>query len=324
MKEKKEKVASGLRKGRIAAAMAGVVLCMVVADSLRRDFFMVENRGTIVVDGDFRAKPVEELQGGVAFDPDSQPFSGSLVSCEPGYTSVSLPSTELSQGILVPGKAENPVIPESSQQLVNLSAYKNESYTVDDESLMLDKDAADALNAMMQGYSDATGLTDFLVYGTTDTSGETGSVCPKKYPDCASGYTIDLALYGYMGMIGFDGYDEEGWIIENCHNYGFIVRYPAGKEGATGESFCPWHLRYVGEPHATAMKQYNMCLEEYIGFLSSASLQQPFEYTSGTVKYKIYTVPSTGDSTNVQVPIGGNHGISGDGSGNYIITARSD
>lgn len=323
MKKKKEKVASGLRKGRIVATMAGIVLCMVITDSLRRDFFMVENRGTIVVDGVFRTKPVEEPQGGVAFDPDDQAFSDSLIAHEPGYTSVSVPAAELSQGLLAVSSAGNPAVPKSNQQLVNLSNFKNDCYYVDDEDLVLDKNAADALNAMMQDYTSATGLTDFVVYGTTNTSGEAGSVCPKAYPDCASGYTVDLALYGYLGMIGFDGYDEEGWIIENCHNYGFIVRYPAGKENVTGETFCPWHLRYVGEPHAAAMKQYNMCLEEYVGFLSSSSLQNPFEHTSESASYKTYVVPSTGDATEVQVPIGGNYDISGDGSGNYIITVRS-
>lgn len=324
MKKKKEKVASGLRKGRIAVTMAGIVLCMVVADNLRRDFFKVENRGTITVDGKFRTKSVEDPNEMVAFDPDKQAFSDSLIAQEPGYTSVSVSEEELSQGLLAVASAGNPSVPKSNQQLVNLSNYKNDCYSVDDESLVLDKNAADALNAMMQDYANATGLTDFLVYGTTNTSGEAGSVCPKAYPDCASGYTVDLALYGYLGMIGFDGYDEEGWIIENCHNYGFIVRYPAGKENATKEAFCPWHLRYVGEPHASAMKQYNMCLEEYVSFLSSSSLKQPFEYTSGTASYKTYMVPSTEDVTNVQVPIGGNYDISGDGSGSYIITVKSN
>lgn len=323
MKKKKEKVASGLRKGRIAVTIAGIVFCMVVADNLRRDFLAVENRGTIIVDGVFRTKPVEEPQGQVAFDPDSQAFADSGAAHEPGYTSISAQAAELSQGLLAVSSAVNPAVPKANQQLVNLSNYKNDFYSVDDETLVLDVNAANALNAMMSDYSNATGLTDFLVYGTTNTSGEAGSVCPKAYPDCASGYTVDLALYGYLGMIGFDGYDEEGWIIENCHNYGFIVRYPAGKESVTGETFCPWHLRYVGEPHAAAMKQYNMCLEEYIGFLSSSSVQQPYEYTSGAASYKIYTVPSAGDVTNVQVPIGGNYDISGDGSGSYIVTVRA-
>ncbi|MBP3379645.1 MAG: M15 family metallopeptidase [Ruminococcus sp.] len=322
MKKKKEKAASGLRKGRIAVAMAGIVLCMVIADNLRRDFFMVENRGAITVDGVFRTKPVEEPQGQVAFEPGSQPFADSCAAHEPGYNVTQAQAAELSQGLLAVSSAANPATPKSDQQLVNLSNYKNDFYSVDDETLVLDKNAADALNAMMQDYSNATGLNDFLVYGTTNTSGEAGSVCPKAYPDCASGYTVDLALYGYLGMIGFDGYDAEGWIIENCHNYGFIVRYPAGKESVTGETFCPWHLRYVGEPHAAAMKQYNMCLEEYISFLSSSSVQQPFEYSSGTANYKIYTVPSEGEITNVQVPVGGNCDISGDGSGSYIVTAR--
>lgn len=322
MKKKKERTASGLRKGRIAAAMAGIVLCMVVADSLRRDFFVVENRGNIIVDGIFRTKPVEEPQEKVAFDPNSLPVSASSTEHEPGYKNISMPASNLSKGMLAVSSSASPAVPADGQQLVNLASYKNEFYAVDDETLVLDKNAADALNSMMQDYSAATGLSDFLVYGTTSTSGDSGSVCPKAYPDCASGCTIDLALYGYLGLIGFDGYDEEGWIIENCHNYGFIVRYPAGKENVTGESFCPWHLRYVGEPHAEIMKQKNMCLEEYLSLLSSSDLHNPYKYTSGTVNYEIYNVPSAGEVTDIPVPSFGNYDISGDGSGNYIVTVR--
>ena len=46
--------------------------------------------------------------------------------------------------------------------------------------------------------------------------------------------------------------------------YGFIERYPAGKEHVTGIAHEPWHFRYVGHPHARIMAEYGLCLEEYI------------------------------------------------------------
>lgn len=46
--------------------------------------------------------------------------------------------------------------------------------------------------------------------------------------------------------------------------YGFIERYPAGKEAVTGIAHEPWHFRYVGTPHAAAITQAGLALEEYL------------------------------------------------------------
>lgn len=46
--------------------------------------------------------------------------------------------------------------------------------------------------------------------------------------------------------------------------YGFIQRYPAGKEHVTGIGHEPWHFRYVGAPHAKIIAERNLTLEEYV------------------------------------------------------------
>lgn len=64
--------------------------------------------------------------------------------------------------------------------------------------------------------------------------------------------------------------DESKWINENAYRYGFILRYPKGKENITGYKYEPWHLRYVGIELAT--KLYNdgdwITLEEYFNIES--------------------------------------------------------
>lgn len=57
---------------------------------------------------------------------------------------------------------------------------------------------------------------------------------------------------------------EAKWIEENAHRYGFIVRYPKGKEEITGYMAEPWHVRYIGEK-ATEIWKLNITLEEYLG-----------------------------------------------------------
>lgn len=65
----------------------------------------------------------------------------------------------------------------------------------------------------------------------------------------------------------FENTSESNWLKENCHNYGFIIRYPKGKSDITGYKYEPWHIRYVGVDLAT--KLYNngnwITMEEYYG-----------------------------------------------------------
>ncbi|SCY91167.1 M15 family metallopeptidase [Alkaliphilus peptidifermentans] len=60
---------------------------------------------------------------------------------------------------------------------------------------------------------------------------------------------------------------KEGiWLKENAHRFGFIIRYPKGKEHLTGYSYEPWHLRYVGKEVAEIISASDITLEEYFKF----------------------------------------------------------
>ena len=63
---------------------------------------------------------------------------------------------------------------------------------------------------------------------------------------------------------------EGKWLADNCYKYGFILRYPQGKESITGYMYESWHIRYVGVDVATRI--YNggdwLTLEEYLGITS--------------------------------------------------------
>ncbi|WBW95184.1 D-alanyl-D-alanine carboxypeptidase family protein [Oceanirhabdus sp. W0125-5] len=61
------------------------------------------------------------------------------------------------------------------------------------------------------------------------------------------------------------GQTPEGkWVKANAHKFGFIIRYPQGKEHITGYQYEPWHLRYVGKEAAEEIKNNNFTLEEYL------------------------------------------------------------
>ena len=58
---------------------------------------------------------------------------------------------------------------------------------------------------------------------------------------------------------------EATWLAQNCHLYGFIIRYPKGKTNITGYIYEPWHIRYLGVDIATKVKNSGLTLEEYLG-----------------------------------------------------------
>ncbi len=61
----------------------------------------------------------------------------------------------------------------------------------------------------------------------------------------------------------FEKSSEFDWMIHNAHKYGFILRYPKGKEYITGFKYEPWHYRYVGQDLASLLYTQNISLEEY-------------------------------------------------------------
>lgn len=102
---------------------------------------------------------------------------------------------------------------------------------------------------------------------------ENGLVFTKKYvalPGCSehqTGLAIDLALnQGNIDFIcpdfPYDGICGE--FRKQAPKYGFIERYPKGKEAITSIAHEPWHFRYVGCPHAEIITTMNLTLEEYI------------------------------------------------------------
>lgn len=54
------------------------------------------------------------------------------------------------------------------------------------------------------------------------------------------------------------------WLKQHCAEYGFILRYPLGKESVTGVTYEPWHYRYVGKEAAKAIMDGGLTLEEYV------------------------------------------------------------
>lgn len=86
------------------------------------------------------------------------------------------------------------------------------------------------------------------------------SVCPPGCSDHNAGLAVDI-----VSQDGdFSKTEEYKWLTENAHNYGFVLRYPEGREKLTGMDHQPYCWRFVGVNAAKEMKEKNLCLEEYM------------------------------------------------------------
>ena len=61
----------------------------------------------------------------------------------------------------------------------------------------------------------------------------------------------------------FENSESFNWMQKNAHHYGFILRYPKGKEKITGYQYESWHYRYVGEEIATKIHDQKITFDEY-------------------------------------------------------------
>lgn len=127
-----------------------------------------------------------------------------------------------------------------------------------------------------------------------------------------AGLALDVYVKGYGGM-SFLKTKSGREIARICSDYGFIIRYPEGKEAVTGMSYEPWHLRYVGQPHARIIMDSGLTLEEYLELLEVGVWYKTEGYYVGRF-----------DSESIKLPSGLSDicTISPDNTGYYVVTLK--
>ena len=80
-----------------------------------------------------------------------------------------------------------------------------------------------------------------------------------------TGLTVDVTTYG-ANENTFQDTEEFAWLQNHAHEYGFILRYPEGKEYLTGYEYESWHYRYVGVDIATYIYEHDITFDEYYAF----------------------------------------------------------
>lgn len=85
-----------------------------------------------------------------------------------------------------------------------------------------------------------------------------------------TGLALDILTNSHYVMDAEFGETNEGkWLAENAYKFGFILRYPVGKEEITGIQYEPWHFRYVGYDAALFIKENDITFEEFYSLIEN-------------------------------------------------------
>jgi len=144
------------------------------------------------------------------------------------------------------------------------------------EKLLKDAKAQGAPLKVLSGYRSAqrqellynNRVKEYTNQGYGKSEAERLAVMTNPLPGTSehqSGLCMDIVDAGY-GKIDAGNENTVGykWMIEHCVDYGFILRYPSGKESVTGIKYEPWHFRYVGVEAAQYIMSKGITLEEYL------------------------------------------------------------
>lgn len=168
------------------------------------------------------------------------------------------------------------------EDLVDITSFvhKDCKYTESEKPIQLRKCAINAFKIMKKDASEV-GI-DFYVdsaYRSYDYQNDLLKRCiaergDKAYEYCAlpgtsehqTGLAIDLGFVDENNVYNMEIKEntlEYEWLLKNSYKYGFILRYPNGKEKITGYMFEPWHYRFVGKELAKKLFEQNVTLDEY-------------------------------------------------------------
>jgi D-alanyl-D-alanine carboxypeptidase len=97
------------------------------------------------------------------------------------------------------------------------------------------------------------------IYGLKQTLADTAK---PGFSEHQTGLSLDVNLVD----TSFENTDEFKWLQKNAYKYGFIIRYPKGKDDLTGYVYEPWHYRYVGVEAATYIYEHDITFDEYYAY----------------------------------------------------------
>lgn len=156
----------------------------------------------------------------------------------------------------------------SADDLVELYGKKR-SFKLASSDICLSREAFEAANQMFRqanldgidGFTITSGYRTEEVQRALYEKGANRLVAKPGTSEHQSGLAFDVTTRYDNG--GFQDTEQFRWLSRHCWDFGFILRYPEGKEHITGIPYEPWHYRYVGQEVAYEIRDNGWTLEEY-------------------------------------------------------------
>lgn len=258
------------------------------------------------------------------------------------FVDVEIDNNRLHSGFLVLVNNDN-ACQFDGDNLVTLMEKFNKRYKVADYDVKLNETVFHKAENMLSAFVDISENTNIMIHSAyrskelqqelyDDDKKSKGSdytgdefVLKPGHSEHQTGYAFDLSLMTDDGdMTVLEYTSETQWIPDNCDKYGFILRYPENKVSLTGIGHETWHYRYVGLPHSEYIMKNHLCLEEYIDYLTTRTIDNPLYTTDYTkTSWMIYYVPvQFGERTTAQVPKNSEYQIYGNNRDGFIISVK--
>lgn len=245
-----------------------------VASDVKHIYIRVNHEKTVELPEGFGADTVYSIDNENAAVIDE---NGLLTGLERGNCTLTL--TSGTQSVEIPVTVREMVI-EDECTYVDGILVANKSYSLpesyDPGLLPVTEEAFEKLSkdAKAQGL-DIYNSSDYRTYAfQVECYNSMVEGYSKEYADVFSArpghseHQTGLAIDVNSVTDSFGSTPEAAWLAEHAHEFGFIIRYPKGKEHITGYKYEPWHIRYLGVDMATTIYNSGLTLEEYFGITS--------------------------------------------------------
>lgn len=191
-------------------------------------------------------------------------------------------------------------------------------YTASDWEVGLDKETALAMDAWFEQFCQLTHLHDLRMIA--------GYKPESEDYDFHTGRTLTIGIFPETGSsYAYVPEGEYAWLKEHASEYGFIERYPEGKEDYFDKEITERRtatFRYVGRAAAEYITSQNFCLEEFLQEIRKYRVENMLVINSGGESYRLYFVPAEMDAPTTKVPIPENteeYTISGNNVDGFVM-----
>lgn len=273
--------------------------------------------------------------------PDTETSQTIIINPTANYIPIEIDSSAIHSGTTILVNGSNEFVFPSDVFAPTMADTKNSDYYVRDRSVCLRTEVTEKLNELMTEYRAVKNKKNIMVFNgyldyetqksyydraVSNYGVDKASMMQAMagFADAHTGLSVDFRIYVNGEVSDFKGEDESSWIVENAYRYGFIQRFPAGKEVTTGFNASMSKYRYVGIPHSVLIKNNEITLEEYIVRVKAYTYETSHWYCEfeGST-YEVYYAPASKEAkTVVYVPNDKEYTVTGNNVDGFIVTIK--